>query len=95
MLAVGVIEAAAELAIRVPEDLVVIGYDDNRLAAESAVTVSSISQRGHHMAETAVGLLLDELDRSADHRHRTVEVPPHLVPRRSSLRRPVGEPRLM
>lgn len=94
-LAIGVIEAATELGLRVPEDLVVIGYDDNHLAAESAMPVSSISQRGQHMAEAAVGLLLDELERSGDHRHRTIEVPPHLVPRRSSQRQPGSEPRLV
>ncbi|HET9648760.1 MAG TPA: LacI family DNA-binding transcriptional regulator [Microlunatus sp.] len=94
-LAIGLIDAAGELGLAVPEDLMIVGYDDNHLAAESAVPVSSISQRGGHLAETAVGLLLEELDHPAKHAHRVIEIPPHLVARRSSLRHPSGTARIV
>lgn len=87
-MAIGVVDAANDLGVHVPGEVLVIGYDDNRLAAESAMPVSSISQRGEHLADAAVALLAEEIQQPAGHRHRTIEVPPHLVARRSSLRRP-------
>ena len=43
-LAVGIIQAAYRLGISVPEQLMVMGYDNNHLAAESRVPVSSVRQ---------------------------------------------------
>ena len=37
LLAVGVIQAATELGIRVPDELMVVGYDDNHFASESSI----------------------------------------------------------
>jgi LacI family transcriptional regulator len=86
LLAVGVIQAATDLRIRVPDDLIVVGYDDNHFASESSIPVSTVSLPGYRMGELAIELLLDEIRQGPDHVHRTVVLDPHLIPRRSTLR---------
>jgi LacI family transcriptional regulator len=86
LLAVGVIQAATDLGIRVPDDLIVVGYDDNHFASESSIPVSTVSLPGYRMGELAIELLLDEIRQGSDHVHRTVMLDPHLIPRRSTLR---------
>jgi LacI family transcriptional regulator len=83
-LAVGVIQAATDLAIAVPEQLVVIGYDDNHFAAESAIPVSTIAQPGRQMGEAAAQLLLQEINDATGHRHAAVVLDPQLIARRST-----------
>ena len=86
LLAVGVIQAATDLGIRVPDDLIVVGYDDNHFASESSIPVSTVSLPGYRMGEVAIELLLEEIHQGSGHVHRTVMLDPHLIPRRSSLR---------
>jgi LacI family transcriptional regulator len=85
-LAVGVIQAATDLGIRVPDDLLVVGYDDDHFASESNIPVSTVSQPAHRMGELAVELLLEEIRQPSDHAHRTIMLDPHLIPRRSTMR---------
>jgi LacI family transcriptional regulator len=85
-LAIGVIQAATDLGIAVPDELLVVGYDDDHFASESSIPVSTIGQPGRRMGELAVELLLEEIREPADHTHRTKVLDPHLIARRSSLR---------
>jgi LacI family transcriptional regulator len=89
LLAVGVIQAATELGIRVPDELMVVGYDDNHFASESSIPVSSVSLPGYRMGELAIELLLEEIDQGSAHVHRTIMLDPHLIPRRSTLKSPL------
>ena len=88
LLAVGVSQAATDLGIRVPDELMVVGYDDNHFASESSIPVSTVSLPGYRMGELAVELLLEEIDQGSGHVHRTVMLDPHLIPRRSTSRLP-------
>jgi LacI family transcriptional regulator, galactose operon repressor len=85
-LAIGVIQAATELGIGVPDELMVIGYDDDHFASESSIPVSTVGQPGRRMGELAVELLTEEIREPSGHVHQTVMLDPHLIPRRSSLR---------
>jgi len=85
-LAIGVIQAATDLGIRVPDELIIVGYDDDHFASQSAIPVSTVSQPGRRMGELAVELLLEEIRRPTHHVHHTVTLDPHLIPRRSTLR---------
>jgi LacI family transcriptional regulator len=86
LIAVGVIQAATDLGIRVPEKLTVVGYDDNHFASESSIPVSTVSLPGYRMGEMAIELLLEEIRQGSDHMHRTVTLDPHLIARSSTLR---------
>ena len=85
-LAIGVIQAAIDLGIRVPDDVMVIGYDDDHFASESSIPVSTVSQPGRRMGELAVELLIEETREPASHSHRTEMLDPQLIPRRSTQR---------
>ncbi len=86
LLAVGVIQAATELGIRVPDELMVVGYDDNHFASESSIPISTVSLPGYRTGELAIELLLEEIDQGSGRVHRTVRLDPHLISRRSTLR---------
>lgn len=79
--AVGVIEAASALGLRVPEELSVMGYDDIELAEILGLTTmrQSLATSGR----LGVELLLEALDRpGTEPRHHVL--PSELVPRRTT-----------
>jgi LacI family transcriptional regulator len=88
LLAIGVIQAATDLGIRVPDEVMVVGYDDNHFASESSIPVSTVSLPGYRMGELGIELLLEEIHHGAGHVHRTVMLDPHLIPRRSTELKP-------
>lgn len=87
LLALGVMQTMfSETGVRFPEDMSLIGYDNNRSAWDSIVPISTVAQPGEEMGAAAAGLLLDELQQPAGHVHRHVELEPTLIVRQSSRR---------
>lgn len=84
LLAVGVLQGAAILgAVRVPEDLALIGYDDIDFAQATVVPLSSIRQPAREIGATAVELLFEALaDGAGPARH--VRFRPELIVRAST-----------
>jgi LacI family transcriptional regulator len=83
LIAVGAMRALADLRLRVPQDVAVVGMDDTELARMSTPALSSVSLGSTERARIAAGLLLDRLAEPARApRHLTVA--PHLVVRESS-----------
>jgi LacI family transcriptional regulator len=83
LIAVGAMRALAELQLRVPEDVAVVGMDDTELARISTPALSSVSLGSGERARLAANLLLERLnDPTVAPRHRTVA--PYLVIRESS-----------
>lgn len=85
--AIGLMQAAYEGGIQVPEDLSIVGFDDIDVAAFTIPPLTTISQGGVEMGRVAADLLFDMIDHG---RHRS-EVPdvvlePSLVVRRSAVR---------
>lgn len=58
--ALGVIDAALDLGLRVPKDLSVVGWDDAFPAALRTVQLTTIHQPGEDMGRAAVSLVLRE-----------------------------------
>lgn len=87
LVALGVLQGLlAEPGIRVPEDIAIVGFDDIDFASAAVVPLSSVRQPSELMGETALRLLLAEIDdpgRAAEH----VVFEPELVARRSSAAR--------
>jgi LacI family transcriptional regulator len=83
LIAVGAMRALADLHLKVPEDVAVVGMDDTELARMSTPALSSVSLGSGERARLAAGMLLDRLnDPTLAPRHLTVA--PHLVVRESS-----------
>lgn len=59
LIAIGVLEAAAELALRVPDDISVMGYDDQELARYTQPPLSTLVLPNYEMGRRAVELLID------------------------------------
>jgi len=71
--AMGVLEAANDLSLDVPEDLSVIGYDDIEIAEYLGLT--TLHQRLFESGQEAVRLLLDAIDNPSSEPVRSVLLP--------------------
>ena len=61
--AIGVLEAARDLGLRIPDDLSVVGYDDIEAAAYAQLT--TVRQSLYNSGVTGAQLLLDVIERSS------------------------------
>ncbi|MFG3441251.1 LacI family DNA-binding transcriptional regulator [Nonomuraea sp. NPDC047897] len=83
VVAVGVLLAAEELGLRVPEDLSVAGYDNTHLAASRHIALTSVDQSRRAMGRSAASLLSDRIGDPVK-AARLREVAPELIVRRST-----------
>ena len=61
-MAIAVIDIARQRSLRVPEDLSVVGFDDNPVASTTAVPLTTIQQPLREMGAQGVQLLADTMD---------------------------------
>ncbi|MGV8831748.1 MAG: LacI family DNA-binding transcriptional regulator [Devosia sp.] len=59
MIALGAMQMAAELGLRVPQDLSIIGYDDQVMAAYTAPPLTTVLLPNYEMGRKAADLLID------------------------------------
>jgi LacI family transcriptional regulator len=91
LLALGLLQEAVRLGLRVPEDLAIVGYDDIVFAEAAAVPLTSVAQPRHLIGRTAAEMLIVEArERDGTHQHRQVVLSPELVLRASSRLRPLN-----
>lgn len=82
MMAMGVINAANELGIKIPDELSIIGYDDIHIAKYMSPSLTTIHQPKYRLGQAAVETLVRSLnDKSAD--SEVVQLEPTLVERKS------------
>ncbi len=81
-LAAGCYDALGAAGLRMPDDVVVVGYDDAR-AGTMSPPLSTVRQPLRELGATAVRVLVDSIRNGAD-RTRSVRLIPELVVRRSS-----------
>jgi LacI family transcriptional regulator len=89
LLALGLLQQAVRLGLRVPDDLAIVGYDDIEFAEAAAVPLTSVAQPRHLLGRTAAEMVIEEARNHADHQHRQVVFGPELVVRASTRLRPV------
>ncbi|WP_318508000.1 substrate-binding domain-containing protein [Photobacterium leiognathi] len=82
MMAMGVINAANELGIKIPEQLSIIGYDDIHIAKFMSPSLTTIHQPKYRLGQAAVETLLTRLD-EPETAPRIIELEPTLVERNS------------
>jgi len=90
--AMGLMKAAYEAGIHIPDDLSIVGFDDIDVAAFTIPPLTTISQDGVEMGRVAATLLFDMIDHG---RHRSevadVVLEPRLVVRRSAVPVPAAD----
>jgi DNA-binding LacI/PurR family transcriptional regulator len=81
-MAMGALDAAVQLGLRVPEELAVIGFDDIQMAAATRPSLTTVHQPMQLLGEAAARLLFDRLQISnGQPRHDVLDT--RLVVRRS------------
>jgi len=58
----GVIRAAHDLGIKIPQDVKVVGFSDSQIAQVSQPSLSTIHQPGYEIGEKAAKLLIEEIE---------------------------------
>ncbi|MBR9786381.1 MAG: substrate-binding domain-containing protein [Vibrionaceae bacterium] len=82
MMAMGVINAANELGVKVPDELSIIGYDDIHIAKFMSPSLTTIHQPKYRLGQAAVETLVRRLnDKAAE--SEVVQLEPTLVERKS------------
>jgi LacI family transcriptional regulator len=84
MMAMGVIHAATQDGLQVPQDLSLIGYDDIHLSKYMTPALTTIHQPKHRLGKAAVDTLLSRLE-SPEVYPQVVELEPTLVERSSVM----------
>ncbi|MYT70743.1 LacI family DNA-binding transcriptional regulator [Streptomyces sp. cg28] len=67
--AAAAIRALAEYGLRVPEDISVVGYNDDPVAADITPALTTVHIPGEELGRTAVRLALDGAGRTSQQRH--------------------------
>jgi LacI family transcriptional regulator len=83
LMALGAIEAAAELGIQVPEDLSIMGYDDQELARYTHPPLSTLVLPNYQMGRHAAELLIDAFTSGRQMRTGLIKVDGPVVERGS------------
>ena len=83
VVAVGVLHAAAQLGLRLPDDLSVMGFDDIPLAAYVIPELTTVAQPIYGMGQTAVEILMRRL-RDPDRPLEKIQLDTRLVVRKST-----------
>ena len=91
-IAIGLLQAAYQHGVRVPEELSIVGFDDVDAAAYMIPPLTTVDQRGTEMGTLAARLILDMIEKqlpvgAVD----DVVVTPRLVVRRSTATAPAGD----
>ncbi|OFI74477.1 substrate-binding domain-containing protein [Vibrio cholerae] len=82
MMSMGVIQAASQRGLRVPDDLSLIGYDDVHIAKFMTPALTTIHQPKYRLGKAAVDTLLYRLE-NPDTTAQVVQLEPTLVVRNS------------
>ncbi|UYP07291.1 LacI family DNA-binding transcriptional regulator [Priestia megaterium] len=82
-LAIGAIQGARELAVKVPEELSIIGFDNTVLSTICDPPLTTIAQPIQEMSQKVVELLVAEIENPKETKQRVV-LSPRLVVRKST-----------
>lgn len=86
LMAIGAMEALSERGLRVPEDISVMGYDDQELARYTHPPLSTLVLPNYEMGQRAAEALLDITVHGKAIRPMTIKIDGPLVPRASTGR---------
>ncbi|MGN1367436.1 MAG: LacI family DNA-binding transcriptional regulator [Aristaeellaceae bacterium] len=77
--AMGALDAAAELGLRVPEDLSIAGFDESRIAALTRPRLTTVAQDAEAMGRQAARYLIEQVEKPRTTESETGLIPTRLV----------------
>jgi LacI family transcriptional regulator len=79
-ISLGVLDAAEELGVSIPEDLALTGFDNTKPSARWRTKLTTVSQEIYEMGNLAVQILIDTIDRkNLDYAHKVVLNPKIII----------------
>ncbi|SFS53006.1 LacI family DNA-binding transcriptional regulator [Paenibacillus sp. BC26] len=84
LLAIGALQAAKEMGVRVPEELSIVGFDNTILATVTDPPLTTVSQPTEQMGQLVVDLVLSKNDAAKPGEPKRVMLKPELVVRQST-----------
>lgn len=85
MVAIGIVNRFKELGVSVPEDVAVVGVDNNAWTTITTPQISSVSIMGNEVARLATQLLLQRIQENITGEYQRVQLDPRLIVRESSV----------
>jgi LacI family transcriptional regulator len=82
-IALGVMDAAGELGLKIPQDLAIVGFDDTKFSSNSKIRLTTVSQRKYEMGERGVQILIDLIERQQPDYINKIVLEPKLIIRES------------
>jgi len=84
LLAMGFIQHASRMGIRIPQDVAVIGHDDIPFADTFIVPLTTISFPKSELGQQAMQVLMERFnEKGSQHVAKTITLEPHLIERKS------------
>ena len=90
-MAIGVLRAAHDRRLRIPEDLVVVGYDNIPSSEFLAPSLTTVDQGEYQLGKTACELIIKEIEHPGGLLHQAILLRPRLIIRQSSVFPPPAE----
>ncbi len=84
VIALGVMQAFDDAGIRVPEDVLLTGFDDIPLSSYPRLSITTVRQPVQEIADVTVDIIREIRDDPGGHIQRRVAIRPELIPRHSS-----------
>ena len=79
-IAMGVIDAVAELGLRIPEDIGLVGFDDTEFASNKKINLTTVSQGKYRMGHLGVQILIDNIEnKGGDYTHKVILEPQIII----------------
>lgn len=85
-LAIGAVQGARELMVKVPDELSIVGFDDTVLSTICEPPLTTIAQPIDEMGKKVVELLIEEIEKKKESKQRVV-LSPKLIVRNSTARK--------
>ena len=79
LMALGAIDAAVKSGVRVPQDILIVGFDGIPISAHSGIRLTTVQIPYGEVAREAVRLAIDEIEGQGRRYPRTIILEPHLV----------------
>ncbi|MBA9028546.1 LacI family DNA-binding transcriptional regulator [Peribacillus huizhouensis] len=81
--ALGVLDAAGDLGIMVPEELAVVGFDDLFISSMRSVQLTTIRIPRYEIGQKSMELLIDKITNNDTNNHHNILLPAELIVRKT------------
>lgn len=82
-IALGVMNAAEKMRLRIPEDLALVGFNDTEFSSNSRIELTTVDQKHNEMGSLSVHMLIELIDRNESGYVNKIVLKPQLIVRKS------------